>query len=76
MSCYVYIESEPGLYTVGFFPPDAVYTDGRYVAKWLPESDHLSRESAAARVNFLNGGRGLEDGGGPLTLSGVRRKHP
>lgn len=44
---YVYIESEKGLYTVGFYDPQ-----GRFV----PESDHDSRESAAKRVAFLNGG--------------------
>ena len=25
--------------------------------KWLPESDHDSKESAAERVHYLNGGR-------------------
>lgn len=43
---YVYIQSEPGLYTVGFYDPNG---------KWNPESDHESTESAANRVAFLNG---------------------
>lgn len=46
---YVYIKSEPayGLYTVGFYSPDG---------KWNPDSDHSTREEAAARVHYLNGG--------------------
>lgn len=43
---YVYIQSERLLYTVGHYSP----------AGWLPESDHPSADSAAARVNYLNGG--------------------
>jgi hypothetical protein len=38
---YVYINSEPGLYTVGFYKPDG---------KWEPESDHGSKKEAADRV--------------------------
>lgn len=44
---YVYIESEKGLWTVGFYKPNS---------EWNPESDHDIREEAAKRVNFLNGG--------------------
>lgn len=44
---YVYIKSEPGLWTVGFYDPDDCF---------VPESDHSSTESAAARVHYLNGG--------------------
>lgn len=44
---YVYIESDPSLYTVGFYDPDG---------KWHPESDWNNREDAANRVHFLNGG--------------------
>ena len=44
---YVYIESEPGLFTVGFFSPDGT---------WKPESDWPTRELAAARIHYLNGG--------------------
>ena len=45
---YVYIRSEPGLWTVGFYWPDG---------KWEPESDHGDSEEAAKRVAWLNGGR-------------------
>jgi hypothetical protein len=45
---YVYIRSEPGLYTVGFYDPQG---------KWHPESDHESKKEAAKRVNYLNGGK-------------------
>ena len=44
---YVYVSFEPGLWTVGFYGPDG---------KFQPESDHASTESAAQRVNYLNGG--------------------
>jgi hypothetical protein len=43
---YVYIQSEPGLFTVGFYDPDG---------KWQPESDHRDAEDAAERVAWLNG---------------------
>jgi hypothetical protein len=43
---YVYIKSEPGLWTVGFYKPDGT---------WEPESDQRDREQAAARVAYLNG---------------------
>ena len=45
---YVYIQSEPGLWTVGFYDPKG---------KWHPESDHSNQEDAAKRVAYLNGGR-------------------
>ena len=44
---YVYIQSESGLWTVGFYSPDG---------KWNPESDHSSKEEAANRIHWLNGG--------------------
>lgn len=43
---YVYIKSEPQLWTVGFYRPDG---------KWQSESDHESKEQAAERVALLNG---------------------
>ena len=46
MNRYVYIQSEPSLYTVGFYKPDG---------QWEPESDHDDREQAAKRVAWLNG---------------------
>ena len=48
---YVYIRSEPHLYTVGFYDP---------TGKWHAESDHESTEAAAQRVHWLNGGRDEE----------------
>jgi hypothetical protein len=47
MTTYVYQSFEPGLFTVGFYSPDG---------KWHPESDHTSRDEAAERVHYLNGG--------------------
>jgi hypothetical protein len=44
---YVYIRSETGLWTVGFYDP---------AGKWQPESDHGSSEEAAERARHLNGG--------------------
>lgn len=44
---YVYIQSEPHLWTVGFYDP---------AGKWHPDSDHNSRDEAARRVHYLNGG--------------------
>lgn len=42
---YVYLQTEPNLFTVGFFQP----------GKWEPDSDHPTREEAADRVAYLNG---------------------
>ncbi len=47
MSKYVYIRTEPCLWTVGFYDPSG---------KWIPESDWSTPEEAAKRVHFLNGG--------------------
>lgn len=47
MTHYVYVNSEPGLWTVGFYEPDG---------RWIAESDHDKREKAADRVHWLNGG--------------------
>lgn len=44
---WVYLESEDGLFTVGFFDPDG---------EWHPETDWGTREEAAERVRYLNGG--------------------
>lgn len=44
---YVYVQSEPGLYTVGHYAPDG---------QWVPESDHDSKDKAAVRAHWLNGG--------------------
>lgn len=47
MGHYVYIKSEPGLWTVGFYDPQG---------RWLSESDHNNTDNAASRVAWLNGG--------------------
>lgn len=44
---YVYIRSERGLWTVGFYDPSG---------KWHPDSDWDNRAEARARVHYLNGG--------------------
>ncbi len=44
---WVYIRSEPGLWTVGFYAPDG---------EFHPDSDRNDREQAAERVHYLNGG--------------------
>jgi hypothetical protein len=49
---YVYIRSEPRLWTVGFHRPDGVFE---------PESDHDSSEEAAKRVAWLNGSKTEEN---------------
>lgn len=42
------------------FSPYELYTVGTYSSgKWQPESDHDTKEQAAARVHFLNGGASL-----------------
>lgn len=51
---YVYIKSEPGLWTVGFFNPKT--------SDWVSESDHNNSQAAARRVSFLNGGQRYEPG--------------
>jgi hypothetical protein len=43
---WLYVRSEPGLWTVGFYDPDG---------KWQSESDHDSPEAAAERVGYLSG---------------------
>jgi hypothetical protein len=44
---YVYVQSEPNLFTVGFYDPKG---------EWHPDSDYNKREDAAKRVAYLNGG--------------------
>lgn len=43
---YVYIQTEPNLWTVGFYKPDG---------KWYSETDYTSPKAAADRVSYLNG---------------------
>ena len=51
---YVYIESEPGLWTVGFYDPKG---------EWNADSDYASKEKAAKVVAWLNGGVGTRPSG-------------
>jgi len=63
MNSYVYIKSEPGLWTVGFYDPSG---------KWQPESDHVHRDAAAERVHYLNGGND-GDGESESTAETIRK---
>lgn len=45
---YVYIQSEPGLWTTGFYDPKG---------KFHSDQDFDDKELAAARVHYLNGGK-------------------
>ncbi len=47
MTTWVYQQSEPRLWTVGFYEPSG---------RWHPESDHATPERAAGRCHWLNGG--------------------
>jgi len=47
MGMWVYIKSEPQLYTVGFYAPDG---------KFNTDSDWNTKDEAATRVHYLNGG--------------------
>lgn len=44
---WVYIKTEPQLWTVGFYTPDGEFET---------DSDYDVREEAAARCHYLNGG--------------------
>jgi len=46
MTCWVYVQSEPGLFTVGFYDPEG---------KWHSDSDHDNRADARRWVAYLNG---------------------
>lgn len=48
MTIWVYIRSEPGLYTVGFYDPEG---------KWHADSDWDNQKDARRRVHYLNGGK-------------------
>ncbi len=45
---YVYIKTEPQLYTVGFYSPDG---------KFISESDWSKQSDAVEQVHYLNGGQ-------------------
>jgi hypothetical protein len=48
---WVYKQTEPRLFTVGFYDPEGT---------WYPEKDFATADEAAARVNYLNGGQGSD----------------
>ena len=48
LDMWVYIMSEPGLWTVGFYAPDG---------SWHTDSDWNAREDARERVHYLNGSK-------------------
>ncbi len=43
---YTYLNSEPSLWTTGYYAPDG---------EWMPEMDTNKKGYAAARVAWLNG---------------------
>lgn len=49
MTSWVYIESEKGLWTTGFYSPDG---------EWHSDEDFTDKDKARERVNYLNGGEG------------------
>jgi len=49
---WIYIKTEAGLWTVGFYSPDGEFHG---------DSDHPSPEEAADRVHYLNGGVRKDD---------------
>ena len=49
---WLYLKSEPSLWTVGFYTPKG---------QWTPESDWDSKEKAADRVHWLNGGSEMQE---------------
>jgi len=56
---YVYLQSEPGLWTVGFYGPDD---------RWVAESDYEDRNLAAMRCSVLNGATPPDS----ITVDGIR----
>ena len=63
---FVYIRSEPGLFTVGFSDSEGL---------WVPESDHESPENAAQRVSYLNGGKSQLELAAPDLLAVLENHH-
>jgi len=47
---WVYQQTEPELWTVGYFDPDG---------RWHSDSDHDTKQEAAKRVHYLNGQESL-----------------
>ena len=62
---YVYLKSKG----------EAVWTAGHYnpAGKWVPESDHSSDESAAARCHWLNGGAAADEQRRRVVITALKR---
>jgi len=56
---YIYIKTHNNTYEVGYYLTDYSHTGNPY-NKWHTESTHNTTKTAAARVNYLNGGTGEE----------------
>jgi hypothetical protein len=56
---YVYIKTEPQLWTVGFYDPKG---------EWHSESDYPNPDQAASRVAWLNGGKQELSDNHPYTI--------
>jgi hypothetical protein len=52
MYVYKQTETNPALFTVGFYAPNG---------EWEAESDHGTAEEASARVHYLNGGKEIDE---------------
>jgi hypothetical protein len=63
MFTWIYYLSQPDLFSVGYYG-----ADGRIA---FVNSDHVLREDAAARVNYLNGGH--EPASRPVALTSGRQ---
>lgn len=61
---YVYIRSEPRLWTVGTYRPDG---------GWEPASDHGTETEAQRRAAWLNGSQGNEDCECPRWTAAIAR---
>lgn len=59
---YVFIKTEPGLFTVGHYDPENIF---------VPNSDHSDQKEAEAKVHYLNGGTEPK----PKKKEGVREYH-
>lgn len=63
---YVYRITGKDLFTVGFYKPITITVgypnyNVSHSFKWVVESDHPTKEEAAAHVNYLNGGLPLKN---------------
>lgn len=64
---FVFIRSEPCLWTVGHYSPDGA---------WHAESDHPTPAQASARATRLNGGMSEDDAGRGIVESWPKQSAP